>query len=106
MTWPDNRYGSPSISQIKDVFQARYVRSSCVDLSSAHQEVLVVLIARMPRLGIHNPGVCRDEYDFAITALDPSSLVISPSGQIKPRNRIENAEGYLGKPVLPSLYLH
>ncbi|ADV23907.1 hypothetical protein I305_02608 [Cryptococcus gattii E566] len=62
-------YGSPSISDIKESFQNRYIRS-------------------------------RDEYVFAITALDPSSLIIKPAGNIRITNRLTSAEGYIGNIAL------
>ncbi|ODN99137.1 hypothetical protein I350_07293 [Cryptococcus amylolentus CBS 6273] len=62
-------YGSPSMSDIKESFQNRYVRS-------------------------------REEYVFAITAVDPSLIEIKPPGNIKITNRITSAEGYLGNIAL------
>nr|ODN90943.1 hypothetical protein L204_05782 [Cryptococcus depauperatus CBS 7855] len=62
-------YGSPSMSEIKEFFQSRYVRS-------------------------------REEYVFAITVLEPSSLVVKPPENIRISNRITNAEGYIGNIAL------
>ncbi|KAK6908855.1 hypothetical protein I203_102860 [Kwoniella mangroviensis CBS 8507] len=67
-------YGSPSISDIKDSFLNRYIRS-------------------------------RDEYIFAITALNPSELKVQDPGQVRISNRISNADGYLGNIALSFTYL-
>nr|XP_019043466.1 hypothetical protein I302_08044 [Kwoniella bestiolae CBS 10118]OCF22396.1 hypothetical protein I302_08044 [Kwoniella bestiolae CBS 10118] len=69
-------YGSPGISEIKDSFLTRYIRS---------------------RYG-------RDEYIFAITALDPSMLKVQDPGQVRISNRISTAEGYLGNIALSLTY--
>ncbi|KIR71681.1 hypothetical protein I310_04358 [Cryptococcus deuterogattii CA1014] len=74
-------YGSPSISDIKESFQNRYIRSS------------------IPR-GASTATKYRDEYVFAITALDPSSLIIKPAGNIRIINRLTSAEGYIGNIAL------
>ncbi|KAL7425172.1 hypothetical protein Q5752_000860 [Cryptotrichosporon argae] len=70
-------YGQPSVFDIRDHFQARYVRSS------------------IPRLSIANEH-CRDAYIFAITLQDPSAATLNPPGKVKPANRLTSAEGYIG----------
>ncbi|WVQ74316.1 hypothetical protein IAR50_003914 [Cryptococcus sp. DSM 104548] len=62
-------YGSPSISDIKESFQNRYIRS-------------------------------RDEYVFAITAVDPSTIEVKPPGNVRITNRMTTADGYLGNIAL------
>jgi hypothetical protein len=74
-----SRYGSPSMSDIKESFQTRYIRSS------------------MPRIVPTPDTTCREEFVFAITAKEPGSLTIGPPGQIKITNRINSTDGYLGK---------
>ncbi|WVO24640.1 uncharacterized protein IAS62_006008 [Cryptococcus decagattii] len=74
-------YGSPCISDIKESFLNRYIRSS------------------IPRVG-STATKYRDEYVFAITAVDPSSLVIKPAGNIRITNRLTSAEGYIGNIAL------
>lgn len=69
------------MSDIKDSFQTRYIRSS------------------MPRI-TPAPGTettCREEYVFAITAKESGGLTIGPPGQIKITNRINSTDGYLGE---------
>lgn len=43
-----------------------------------------------------NIPYCREQFVFAITAKDPSSICLSPPDKIKPSNQITSAEGYLG----------
>nr|XP_031858411.1 uncharacterized protein CI109_006174 [Kwoniella shandongensis]KAA5525483.1 hypothetical protein CI109_006174 [Kwoniella shandongensis] len=75
-------YGSPSISDIKESFQNRYIRSS------------------IPRINVMHGGKGRGEYVFAITAIDPSTITVKPPGNLKIPNRISTAEGYLGNIAL------
>ncbi|KAK8849737.1 hypothetical protein IAR55_005072 [Kwoniella newhampshirensis] len=75
-------YGSPSISDIKESFQNRYIRSS------------------IPRIAITRGGKGRGEHIFAITARDPASITIRPPAGLKIPNRIASAEGYLGNIAL------
>ena len=51
----------------------------------------------MARIQPYGPAPCREEYVFAITAREPSALVVGPPGQIKITNRISSTEGYLGQ---------
>lgn len=44
-----------------------------------------------------NIPYCREQFVFAITAKDPSSICLSPPDKIKPSNQITSAEGYLGQ---------
>ncbi|AAW45686.2 hypothetical protein CNBH1830 [Cryptococcus deneoformans B-3501A] len=79
-------YGSPSISDIKESFQNRYIRSS------------------IPRASTSTDTKYREEYVFAITALDPSSLAIKPAGNVRITNRLTSAEGYIGNIALSLLF--
>ncbi|WWC92859.1 uncharacterized protein L201_007820 [Kwoniella dendrophila CBS 6074] len=79
-------YGSPGLSDIKDSFLNRYIRSS------------------IPRISNISGSKGRDEYIFAITALDPATLKVQDPGQIRISHRISNAEGYLGNIALSLTY--
>ncbi|WRT69772.1 uncharacterized protein IL334_006763 [Kwoniella shivajii] len=81
-------YGSPGLSDIKESFLNRYIRSS---------------IPRVPNIYMSSQKG-RDDYIFAITALNPNSLTIQDPGQIKIANRISKAEGYLGNIALSLSY--
>ncbi|KAK4684973.1 hypothetical protein P7C73_g5189, partial [Tremellales sp. Uapishka_1] len=74
------RYGNIPSGMMKDVFQARYIRSS------------------MPR--ISPEGHYRKEFVFAITLKDPSNIIIKPPGQLRVSSRITSAEGYIGNIAL------
>ncbi|WVQ84752.1 hypothetical protein IAT38_006909 [Cryptococcus sp. DSM 104549] len=79
-------YGSPSIQDIKESFQNRYIRSS------------------IPRTSVTSDRKYREEYVFALTALDPTSLTVKPPGDIRISNRITSAEGYIGNIALSLSY--
>lgn len=50
-------------------------------------------------------GAWRDEWVFAITAKDPAAIKVAPAGTVRISNRIQNAEGYLGKPECREILL-
>nr|XP_018260228.1 uncharacterized protein I303_07145 [Kwoniella dejecticola CBS 10117]OBR82386.1 hypothetical protein I303_07145 [Kwoniella dejecticola CBS 10117] len=79
-------YGSPGISDIKENFLNRYIRSS------------------IPRVTNIPGSKGRDEFIFAITAIDPSAFKVQEPGSVRISNRIHNAEGYLGNIALSLTY--
>ncbi|WVF68525.1 hypothetical protein IAT40_003293 [Kwoniella sp. CBS 6097] len=79
-------YGSPSISDIKESFLNRYIRST------------------IPRASCMSDRRGRDEFIFAITAIKSGEFEVKPPGNIRITNRISNAEGYLGNIALSLEY--
>ncbi|WVQ96069.1 hypothetical protein IAU59_003169 [Kwoniella sp. CBS 9459] len=79
-------YGSPSISDIKESFLNRYIRSA------------------IPRASCMSDRRGRDEFIFAITAINPGEFEVKPPGNIRITNRISSAEGYLGNIALSLEY--
>lgn len=58
----------------------------------------------IPRASTSTDTKYREEYVFAITALDPSSLAIKPAGNVRITNRLTSAEGYIGNIALSLLF--
>lgn len=70
-----------------------------IQVSSTTQNIYANKSRSIPR-GASTATKYRDEYVFAITALDPSSLIIKPAGNIRITNRLTSAEGYIGNIAL------
>ncbi|RXK37979.1 hypothetical protein M231_04765 [Tremella mesenterica] len=81
-------YGAPTLGLIQPAFQTRYIRSS------------------IPRITTGHSRGYREEYIFAITALNPDEITLSSGDQLKASNRISDAKGYLAGNIALRLDLH
>lgn len=77
-------YGEPTESDCKIFFLNRYIRSS------------------IPRISVtgSNPSV-RQDYIFAITLKNPEKMELQTKPDLSLKNRLNNAEGYIGERAFP-----